>query len=179
MTRLGALLIAAAAALVLASGALATPSGKPTHHHAGAQGAPREAGSEAVRGAECPRSLRCDFVPAAYAQNSSDPGDYGNYDLANRPSDGLAIRYVVIHDTEVGYDDTIAEFQNSHAYVSAHYVIRSKDGHVTQMVPTKDVAWHAGNWWVNTHSVGIENEGYATELATSGSRRSSTRRSRS
>ena len=52
----------------------------------------------------------------------------------------------MIHDTEVGYDDTIAEFQNSHAYVSSHYVLRSKDGHVTQMVPTKDVAWHAGNW---------------------------------
>ena len=30
------------------------------------------------------------------------------------------------------------------------------------MVPTKDVAWHAGNWYVNTHSVGIENEGFAT-----------------
>ena len=33
------------------------------------------------------------------------------------------------------------------------------------MVPTKDVAWHAGNWWVNTHSVGIENEGFALEAS--------------
>ena len=73
------------------------------------------------------------------------------------------MRFVVIHDTEVSYDGTIAEFQNPLAYVSAHYVTRSSDGEVTQMVPTKNVAWHAGNWWVNTHSVGIENEGYALE----------------
>src|SRR4051812_11546721 len=114
-------------------------------------------------GAECPSGLHCNFAPAAYAQNSADPGDYGNYDLANRPADGLAVRFVVIHDTEVGYDDTIALFQNPFAYVSSHYVLRSADGQVTQMVPTKDVAWHAGNWWVNSHAVGIENEGFALQ----------------
>jgi hypothetical protein len=31
------------------------------------------------------------------------------------------------------------------------------------MVPTQDVAWQAGNWWINTHSVGIENEGFALQ----------------
>ena len=31
------------------------------------------------------------------------------------------------------------------------------------MVPTQDVAWHAGNWWVNSHAVGIENEGFANQ----------------
>jgi N-acetyl-anhydromuramyl-L-alanine amidase AmpD len=119
----------------------------------------------AAASAECPPGLHCQFLPAAYAQNSSSPYDYGNYDLANRPVGGLAIRYVVVHDTEVAYDPTLAEFQNSHSYVSAHYVIRSSDGLVTQMVPTNDVAWHAGNWWVNTHSVGIENEGFALDGA--------------
>jgi N-acetylmuramoyl-L-alanine amidase len=69
----------------------------------------------------------------------------------------------VIHDTEVAYAPTIAEFQNPLAYVSAHYLTRSSDGHVTQLVPTSDVAWHAGNWYVNSHSVGIENEGFATD----------------
>ena len=102
-------------------------------------------------------------MPAAYQQNSADPGDYGNYDLANRPDDGLAIRFVVVHDTEESFDDTIATFENSHTYVSAHYVTRSADGFVTQMVPTHDVAWQAGNWWINTHSVGIENEGFALD----------------
>ena len=171
--RLWAAVAAMGVALVFAGVGLAdpSPSGKPTHHHPGAS-VPR-AKPAPRSGAECPSGLHCDFVPAAYAQNSSDPGDYGNYDLADRPADGLAIRYVVVHDTEDGYDDTLAEFQNSHAYVSAHYVIRSSDGHVTQMVPTQDVAWHAGNWWVNSHSVGIENEGFATERD-SGTRRGST-----
>src|SRR3954469_21549658 len=141
----------------------ASPSGK-----AGGHGDNRLArvahlyGKEAS-GAECPPGLKCQFLPAAYAQNSADPSDYGNYDLADRPTDGLVIRYTVVHDTEVRYDPTLAEFQDSHAYVSAHFVTRSSDGFVTQMVPTKDVAWHAGNWWINMHSVGIENEGFALD----------------
>jgi hypothetical protein len=114
-------------------------------------------------GVDCPRGLDCRYVPAAYQQNSSDPSDYGNYDLANREGDGLDIRFVVIHDTEVGYDDTVALFQNPLAYVSAHYVLRSSDGQVTEMVQPQNVAWHAGNWWINTHSVGIENEGFALQ----------------
>ncbi len=107
---------------------------------------PAATGSQQLRsasqtGAECPNGLACRIIPAAYQQNSADPGDYGNYDLATRPDDGLAVRFVVIHDTEVAYDPTIALFQNPLAYVSAHYVLRSSDGQVTQMVPTKDVAW--------------------------------------
>ena len=112
---------------------------------------------------ECPPALACDLVPAAYKQDSSDPTDYGNFDLAARPSHGLGVDYVVIHDTESSFTSTLNEFENSYAYVSAHYVTRSSDGHVTQMVPTSDVAWHAGNWYVNSHSVGIENEGVATD----------------
>jgi len=116
-----------------------------------------------ITGADCPPGLACRVVPAAYAQNSSSPFDYGNYDIANREADGLDIRFVVIHDTEVGYDDTVALFQNPLAYVSAHYVTRSSDGQVTEMVDPKNVAWQAGNWWINTHSVGIENEGFALQ----------------
>lgn len=110
---------------------------------------------------QCPKGLGCTFIPAAYAQNSSDPGDYGNYDLANRPAKALKIHYIVIHDTEESYADTISGFQNPASYVSAHYVVRSSDGHVTQMVQDKNVAWQAGNWYINMHSIGIEHEGYA------------------
>ncbi|HEX3813886.1 MAG TPA: N-acetylmuramoyl-L-alanine amidase [Mycobacteriales bacterium] len=115
--------------------------------------------------AECPRTLDCDFVPAAYKLNSSDPQDYGNYDTADRPHQ-VKIDQIVLHDTEESYPDTLAGFTNPASYVSAHYVIRSADGHVTQMVPTKDVAWQAGNWYVNSHSVGIEQEGFAVAGAT-------------
>ncbi|HEY5116304.1 MAG TPA: N-acetylmuramoyl-L-alanine amidase, partial [Nakamurella sp.] len=95
--------------------------------------------------AECPRTLACDFIPAAYAQ--TDPAhttSYGNYDMAVRPRDGDAVRYIVIHDTEGSYDGTLQEFANPTFGASAHYLIRSGDGHVTQSVPTRDVAWHAG-----------------------------------
>jgi N-acetyl-anhydromuramyl-L-alanine amidase AmpD len=110
--------------------------------------------------AECPKTDNCRFVPAGYAPNSTDPADYGNYDPANRPKD-MKVNYIVIHDTEGSYNSAIAHFQDTHSYVSAHYVIRSSDGAVTQMVPTSNVAWHAGDWYMNMHSIGIEHEGYA------------------
>ena len=47
------------------------------------------------------------------------------------------------------------------AFVSWHYTIRSADGHVAQHVATHNVAAHAGNWYINMHSVGVEHEGYA------------------
>jgi N-acetyl-anhydromuramyl-L-alanine amidase AmpD len=162
---LAAAIAALASALVVA--AAATAATPPASGKVDAS-APASSGSQHLRnakltGAECPNGLACRVMPAAYQQNSADPGDYGNYDLATRPDDGLAIRFVVIHDTEYGYDPTIALFQNPLAYVSSHYVLRSSDGQVTQMVPTQNVAWHAGNWWVNSHAIGIENEGFATE----------------
>jgi N-acetyl-anhydromuramyl-L-alanine amidase AmpD len=64
------------------------------------------------------------------------------------------------------YDQAIATFQKPASGSSSHYVIRSSDGQVTQMVPTKDVAWHAGNWTMNEHSIGIEHEGIATQGGT-------------
>ncbi|WP_407739236.1 N-acetylmuramoyl-L-alanine amidase [Hyalangium sp.] len=117
-------------------------------------------------GTECPPWLSCAFIPAAYAQNSASPSDYGNYDVALRPADGLDIRYIVIHDTETDYTRTLSLFQNPKYFACAHYVVRASDGFVAQMVPTTHVAWHAGNWWVNIHSLGIEHEGEAIEGAT-------------
>src|SRR4051795_1072639 len=107
MTRLPILI---AAALIFASSAAAAPppSGKPgghAEHRAGADGRGRH---PQQGGVECPPSLHCELAPAAYQQNDpNDPTNYGNYDLADRPADGLAIRFVVIHDTEFGYADTI------------------------------------------------------------------------
>jgi hypothetical protein len=128
-------------------------------------------------GVECPNGLACAFIPAAYQQNSADPGDYGNYDLANRPADGLAVRYVVIHDTEVSYDGTLAIFQNPLAYVSAHYTLRSDDGFVAQMVETKNVAWQAGNCG-STRTPSESRTRALRSRATSGTRTSSTSLSR-
>jgi N-acetyl-anhydromuramyl-L-alanine amidase AmpD len=115
---------------------------------------------------DCPPSLHCQFVPAAYQENpGGDPGNYGDYDMANRPA-GLRINSIVIHDTEESYPDTIATFQNPESFVSANYVIQSATGDITEMVRPQNVAWAVGDWYYNTHSISIEHEGYAAQGAT-------------
>jgi hypothetical protein len=118
---------------------------------------------------DCPAELSCRFVPAVYDWSSadhSDPNNYGNYDPADRPADGDGIQYIVIHDTEISYDDAIARFQNPAFFTAANYVIRSSDGQVTQMVRNQDVAWDVHNWTMNQHSISIEHEGVAAQGAT-------------
>jgi N-acetyl-anhydromuramyl-L-alanine amidase AmpD len=115
---------------------------------------------------ECPSTLNCRFISAAYAQNDpNDPTNYGNFDYAHRPSD-MQIKYIYIHDTEGSYDSAISHFQDPTAFVSANYVIRSSDGAITQMVPNADVAWGVGNWYQNMHGINIEHEGFAAQGAT-------------
>lgn len=113
-------------------------------------------------GADCPNGVECTFIPALYEQFSSNPGSYGNYDIAERPNDGLDIRYIIIHDIEGTAESAIAHFRNR-SYVSAHYVLDSETGAITQMLRNEDVGWHAGNWYFNAHSIGFEHEGVAVE----------------
>lgn len=109
--------------------------------------------------AECPPTVRCVVIPAAYSPNNGNVEDYGNYDKANRPSD-MAINSVIIHDTEGDLQSVLDAFQNPSFYASAHYVVNT-DGTIYQMVRNKDMAWHAGNWSFNMHSIGIEHIGHA------------------
>lgn len=70
---------------------------------------------------------------------------------------------VVIHYTEGSYAGCISWFQNCDAQVSAHYVIRSSDGQVTQMVREADKAWHART--ANGYTIGIEHEAYGNIIS--------------
>jgi N-acetyl-anhydromuramyl-L-alanine amidase AmpD len=115
-------------------------------------------------GVDCPNGLECTFIPALYEQFSSSPSSYGNYDIANRPDDGLDIRYIIIHDIEGTAESAINHFRNR-SYVSAHYVLDSETGAITQMLRNEDAGWHAGNWYFNAHSIGLEHEGFAVEGA--------------
>ena len=72
-----------------------------------------------------------------------------------------AISAVTIHDVEGSYAGCISWFQNCAAVVSAHYVVRSSDGQVTQMVLEANKAWHVGS--ENPYTIGIEHEGYAAQ----------------
>ena len=69
-----------------------------------------------------------------------------------------AVSAVTIHYTEGTYAGCISWFQNCDSEVSAHYVIRSYDGQVAQMVRERDKAWHAGV--ANGYTIGIEHEAY-------------------
>ncbi|MEV0620420.1 N-acetylmuramoyl-L-alanine amidase [Nonomuraea sp. NPDC050404] len=98
-----------------------------------------------------------DYPPAAWVAANS-----GNYRVSNRET-SYNIDKVVIHVTQGSYAGTISWFQNPSANVSAHYVVKSSNGAITQMVRDKDVAWHAGNSSYNNRSIGIEHEGWVND----------------
>jgi len=88
-----------------------------------------------------------------------NPAYSGNYSAGR----GSAITTVVVHVTQGSYAGSISWFQDPAAQVSAHYVVRSSDGQVTQTVRERDTAWHARS--ANPHSVGVEHEGYVSDPA--------------
>ncbi|MFG2841037.1 peptidoglycan-binding protein [Streptomyces zaomyceticus] len=98
--------------------------------------------------------LSTDYPPALWVAANS-----GNYTVGR----SAAISAVVIHVTQGSYAGSISWFQNPSSNVSAHYVIRSSDGQVTQTVRDKDTAYHARSG--NAYSVGIEHEGYVDNPA--------------
>ena len=114
---------------------------------------------------DCPATLGCESVPAPYDwYGEPTPGAYGNHDLADRPND-MKIDYIVIHDTE-GTWPHVLDLVKDPTYLAWNYTIRSSDGHVAEHLNNKNVGWHAGNWYVNMHSIGIEHEGFAASGAT-------------
>lgn len=71
---------------------------------------------------------------------------------------GVAISAITIHTIQGSYAGAISWSQNCDSNVSFHYVIRSSDGQVTQMVVEADKAWHVGS--ENPYTIGYEHEGY-------------------
>ena len=70
---------------------------------------------------------------------------------------GAAVNWIVLHYTDISYARTLKAFSIPASNVSAHYVVRG-DGHIAQVVGEADTAWHAGNYWFNQRSIGIELE---------------------
>lgn len=71
---------------------------------------------------------------------------------------GSAVREAVIHTTEGTYAGAISWLRNPASQASAHYVVRSSDGQITQLVRESDKAWHARSH--NPYSLGIEHEAF-------------------
>ncbi len=110
------------------------------------------------------RSVRVpDAIGAALAYGGAEysmarwvPADSSNYSTRS-----AAIDRIVIHTTQGSYAGAISWFQNPSSDVSAHYVIRSSDGEITQMVREANKAWHVGTY--NSRSIGIEHEGFVAD----------------
>ncbi|MFE9866580.1 peptidoglycan-binding protein [Streptomyces sp. NPDC005506] len=82
------------------------------------------------------------------------PADAHNFTVGRTAK----IDKVIIHVTQGSYTGSIKWFQDPTAEVSAHYVVRSSDGQVTQTVRDSDTAYHAKE--ANSSALGIEHEGY-------------------
>jgi N-acetyl-anhydromuramyl-L-alanine amidase AmpD len=83
-----------------------------------------------------------------------NPAKADNYGSRN----GTAISAITIHTMQGSYAGSIAWFQNSASDVSVHYLMRARDGQITQAVCESAAAWHARS--ANSYAVGIEHEGY-------------------
>lgn len=125
---------------------------------------------EKIYGRQLLQQLSAPMVTVQSGRIASESSDYGpalwnpaascNYTLGRT----MAVTHVTIHTAEGSYAGTISWFQNCSAQVSAHYVVRSSDGQITQMVLEKDKAWHVGS--ENGYTVGIEHEGYMSAPST-------------
>lgn len=96
--------------------------------------------------------LSTDYGPALW-----NPAASCNYSTRG----GAAISAVTVHTIQGSYAGAISWFQNCNAGVSAHYVLRSSDGQVTQMVLEGEKAWHVGS--ENGYTIGLEHEGYVSD----------------
>ncbi|HWE27111.1 MAG TPA: peptidoglycan recognition family protein [Polyangia bacterium] len=71
---------------------------------------------------------------------------------------------IIIHDTEGGWDASVATLQND-AGKSVHYIVDADGSRVGQFIPESYTGWHAGNYYVNQRSVGIEHVGFAASAS--------------
>lgn len=81
----------------------------------------------------------------------------------NFTTNGISQKFAVVHDTEGGFAGSVSWLQNPAASASAHYVIRSSDGYIVQLVLEANRAWHVSCW--NSHMLGVEHEGYVANPA--------------
>jgi N-acetyl-anhydromuramyl-L-alanine amidase AmpD len=95
-----------------------------------------------------------------YSEAQWEPALGSNFSESGREANGLKIRWIIIHDIEGDAQAAINWFKDPRAKASSHYIV-AYDGRIYQMVKEKDIAWHAGNWAYNEHSIGIEHAGYA------------------
>lgn len=86
-----------------------------------------------------------------------------NLTTCNFSSRGVAVSAVTVHTIQGSYAGAISWANNCTSNVSYHYVLRSSDGQVTQVVLESNKAWHVGS--ENPYTIGMEHEGYVNNPA--------------
>lgn len=127
-----------------------------------------------------PGAIDCLLAPSSlYDCNSATSPSNCNYTSSTRPTSCLVafpspvttqpckVNQVVIHDTEGSLESALSEFMclgntspNTSCVPSSVQYIIDTDGTVYQVLHEQDIAYHDGNFWSNTHSIGIEHVGY-------------------
>ncbi|EFH84050.1 N-acetylmuramoyl-L-alanine amidase [Ktedonobacter racemifer] len=107
---------------------------------------------------EYPGAVDCIVNPTTFDCNVVSSGSPCTYESAKRPG-AYSISDIVIHDIEGSAQDGLNVFQDPNSGVSIHYVVGG-DGTVYQLLHEKDIAYHAGNYWYNQHTIGIEHAGF-------------------
>ena len=106
----------------------------------------------------------------AYANTPDYPGaiwfttSCTNKCTPGRPLGSAAVNKIVIHDTEGGWNASVATLQYDSGK-SVHYIVDADGSRVGQFRPETDTTWHAGNYYYNETSVGIEHVGVAADPA--------------
>jgi uncharacterized protein (TIGR03382 family) len=77
-----------------------------------------------------------------------------------RPLGNASVNKIVIHDTEGGWNASVATLQNDPGK-SVHYIIDADGSRVGQFRPETDTTYHAGNYYYTETSIGIEHVGFA------------------
>lgn len=71
------------------------------------------------------------------------------------------ISFIILHYTEIEFEDALARLCDENVAVSSHYLIH-KDGEIHHLVDDEKIAWHAGrSQWgdtidLNSYSIGVE-----------------------
>lgn len=120
-------------------------------------------------------------APARSLERVGDSGAVWTASPNNSSRGGVTPSYVVIHTCEGSYSSCWSWLANSASGVSAHYVVNSTGSEVRHLVDEARKAWHiAANYScsnnsnrdcfrngaaMNTHSVGIEHAGYASQTS--------------
>ncbi len=72
-------------------------------------------------------------------------------------------QFSVVHVTQGSFAGSVSWLQNPNAQASTHYIIRSSDGYIIQLVREQNKAWHAVCW--NSYMLGVEHEGFVDNQA--------------